>query len=76
MNPSSMDPLQGANASSLINANREALQNTGLNATGDNGKESRTQKLERTKAQVASGTYSPNLQSLASKLIQGNFLKS
>ena len=76
MNPSSMDPLQGANASSLINANREALQSAGLNATGDNGKESRTQRLERIKAQVASGTYSPNLQSLSSKLIQGNYLKS
>ena len=75
MNPSSMDPLQGANASNLVNANREAVQNAANGVTGDSSKESRAQKLDRIKSQLASGTYSPDLQSLAKKLLQGGFVK-
>lgn len=75
MNPSSMDPLQGANASNLVNANREVVQNAANGVTGDTNKESRAQKLDRIKSQLASGTYSPDLQSLAKKLLQGGFVK-
>ena len=76
MNPSSMEPLQGANSANAVNATRDAMQNAKPSATGDNNKESRTQKLERTKAQIASGSYSPDLQSLANKLVQGGYLRS
>ena len=74
MNPSSMDPLQGVGGTNFVNQTRDNVQAAGLSASGDS-KESRMQKLERIKSQVASGTYSPNLQSLASKLLQGGQLK-
>ena len=73
MNPSSMDPLQSTGASNFFNSARDNAQAAAMSTSGE--KESRTQKLERIKSQVASGTYSPNLQSLANKLLQGGHLK-
>lgn len=77
MNPSSMDPLNGVNAGNaadIINANRSMAQSGNPNAIGSGTKESRTQTLNRVKEQIASGTFTPDLQSLAKKLVQGGYL--
>ena len=74
MNSSSIDPLQGAGAAKIVNAGREATYGAGAGVSEGNNTESRTQTLNRIKSQISGGIYSPDLQSLANKLIQGGYL--
>lgn len=78
MNPSSLDPLNGLNtngSSSRISGNRTEGLKKG-DSTDKTSGQSKSQELARIKEQVANGSYTVDLQSLAKKMITGGYLNA
>lgn len=76
MNPSSFDSLNGLNINgsfSRLNGNRTDGLLKNQSSDKASGK-SRSQQLASIKQQVANGTYTVDLQSLASKMVTGGYL--